>query len=62
MTPTAILGPPLLTAEEVAAHLRCSAELVHKLRRQRKLPAVKLGAIWRWRPEVVRAFVSAEEK
>jgi excisionase family DNA binding protein len=55
------LGPPLLTAEEVAAHLRCSVELVYKLRRLKRLPAVKLGAVYRWRPDVVRAFVGAEE-
>jgi excisionase family DNA binding protein len=55
------LGPPLLTAEEVAAHLRCSVELVYKLRRLKRLPAVKLGAVYRWRTEVVRAFVGAVE-
>jgi excisionase family DNA binding protein len=62
MTPPAVLGSPLLTAEQVAAFLGCSAELVYKLRRQGRLRAVKLGALYRWRPEVVRAFVSAEEK
>jgi excisionase family DNA binding protein len=55
------LGPPLLTAEQVAAHLTCSVELVYKLRRTRKLPAVRLGAVYRWRPEVVRAFLDSQE-
>jgi excisionase family DNA binding protein len=58
----AVLGPPLLTAEQVAAFFGCSVELVYKLRRQRKLPAVKLGALYRWRLDVVQAFVNAEEK
>lgn len=57
----AALGEPLLTVEEVAAHLRCSEELVYKLRRQKRLPAVRLGATYRWRPEVVRKFVSSVE-
>jgi excisionase family DNA binding protein len=56
------LGPPLLTAEQVAAFLGCSVELVYKLRRQGKLKAVKLGALYRWRPEVVRTFVGAAER
>jgi excisionase family DNA binding protein len=56
-----LLGPPLLTAEEVAGHLRVSVELVYKLRRERKLPAVRLGAVYRWRPDVVRAFLDKQE-
>lgn len=56
------LGPPLLTAEQVAAHLACSPEFVYKLRRVGKLPAVKLGALYRWRPEVVRRYLDAAEE
>jgi len=56
------LGPPLLTAEEVAAHLSVSIEMVYKLRREGRLRAVKLGALYRWRPDVVRAFVGAVEE
>jgi excisionase family DNA binding protein len=55
------LGEPLLTAEEVAAHLKCSVEFVYKLRRLKRLRAVKLGATYRWRPESVRAFLSESE-
>ena len=55
------LGDPLLTAEQVAEHLQCSPELVYKLRRVGRLPAVKLGALYRWRPEIVRAFIDAQE-
>jgi excisionase family DNA binding protein len=51
------LGEPLLIAKEVAAHLRISVEEVYKLRREKRLPAVKLGSNYRWRPETVRAFV-----
>lgn len=56
------LGPPLLTAGEVAAHTKISVEMVYKLRRQGKLPAVKLGALYRWRPEVVRAYLDESEE
>ncbi len=51
------LGPPLLTAEEVAAYLRCSVEMVYKLRREGRLRAVRLGAVYRWRLETVRGFI-----
>jgi excisionase family DNA binding protein len=56
-----ILGPPLLTAEEVAGHLHCSTEMIYKLRREGRLRAVKLGAQYRWRPDVVRTFLSEAE-
>lgn len=56
------LGPPLLSAEQVAEHLVVSVELVYKLRRQGRLPAVRVAALWRWRPEVVRAFVAEQER
>jgi excisionase family DNA binding protein len=63
MAPTQIapLGPPLLTAEEVAAHLNCSVEMVYKLRRQGRLRAVRLGATYRWRLEVIRTFLGDME-
>lgn len=62
MTPPVVLGPPLLTAEQVAAFLGCSVEMVYKLRRQNRLRAVKVGSLYRWRPEAVQAFVAAQEK
>ena len=63
MTPRLVdpLGSPLLTAEQVAAHLSCSVELIYKLRRTGRLKAVRLGAVFRWRPEVVRAYVEGQE-
>lgn len=63
MTPAPLpqLGEPLLTAEEVAAHLKCSVDLFYKLRREQRLRAVKLGALYRWRPEAVREFLKTSE-
>lgn len=61
-TPTmTALGEPLLTVGEVAAHLSCSQEMIYKLRRLKRLPAVRLGASYRWRPDVVRKFIGAVE-
>jgi hypothetical protein len=36
-------------------------ELVYKMRRLGLLPAVRLGAVYRWRPEIVRAFLEKQE-
>ena len=51
---------PLMTAEDVAAFLRVSLSGVYRLRRAGHLPGVPVGALWRWSPEVVRAFMRGE--
>lgn len=52
---------PLWTVDDVAAYLKVSPELVYKLRRLKRLPAVRVGALFRWRPAVVRSFVENGE-
>ena len=51
---------PLLTAEEVAGVLKVSLSMVYKLRRAGALPGIQIGALWRFRPEVVRAVAAGE--
>ena len=45
-----------MTAEEVAAVLRVSESMVYKLRRSGALPAVRVGVLLRFHPDVVRAY------
>lgn len=52
---------PLWTAEDVAAFLRVSLSMVYKLRRQGSLPAIRVGALFRFQPDAVRTFASGEE-
>jgi excisionase family DNA binding protein len=52
---------PLWTAEDVAAFLRVSLSMVYKLRRQGSLPAVRVGALFRFQPDAVRAFARSDE-
>lgn len=52
---------PLWTAEDVAAFLRVSLSMVYKLRRTGALPAIRVGALFRFQPDAVRAFAGAEE-
>lgn len=51
---------PLWTAEDVARFLKVSISMVYKLRREGRLPGIGVGALWRWNPDVVRAFVRGE--
>jgi predicted DNA-binding transcriptional regulator AlpA len=50
----------LLSPEHLAIILGCSARMVSKLRKDRRLPkAVRLGVLVRWRLADVRAWVQA---
>ena len=46
----------LLTAEEVAERWSCSEELVHRLARNGKVTAVRVGRFRRFRQEDIDAF------
>lgn len=47
---------PLLTAEEVAGVLKVARLTVMKWTLRGQLPAVKIGSLWRYRPELVKNF------
>jgi excisionase family DNA binding protein len=51
---------PLWTAEDVAAFLRVSLSMIYKLRRTGALPAVRVGALFRFEPDAVRSFARGE--
>ena len=48
---------PWVTLELVAKHLGVSKDTVHRWIRQRKMPAHKVGHIWRFRVSQVDAWV-----
>lgn len=52
----------VLTLEEVAALLRVSLPTVRKVVREQGLPAMKLGAQWRFRREDVDAFMKQDAR
>ena len=54
------VAEPLWTAENVAGFLQVSLSMVYKLRREGRLPAVRVGALYRFRPEAVRAYLDVE--
>jgi excisionase family DNA binding protein len=51
---------PLLTPEEVAAHLRIHPKSAIRMARKGKLPALRLGKHWRFRQTDLAAW--AEER
>jgi excisionase family DNA binding protein len=55
-----IVAEPLWTAEDVSTFLRVSLSMVYKLRRGGRLPAIQVGSLYRFNPEVVRAFARGE--
>jgi len=49
-------GPKLLTPKEAAAFLRLNPRTVTRLARQGKLPAIKVGRRWRFRPDALEGW------
>lgn len=47
----------LWTAHDVANFLKCSLSFVHKASADGRLPCLRIGAMLRFDPEVVRTFV-----
>lgn len=54
-----LLTPKLLTPDEVADRLAVSPKIVRGWLREGKIPAVKLGRLWRVRPEALEAVIDS---
>ena len=54
------MAEALLTASEIAQHLKLHVESIYRLISQRGLPAVKLGGQWRFRLSEVDQWLYAE--
>ena len=50
----------LLTVQDVATHLAVSPRTVYRLMKEYGLPAYKVGGQWRFKFEVIEAWVSEE--
>ena len=53
------MAEALLTASEIAQHLKLHVETIYRLINQRGLPAVKLGSQWRFRVSEVDQWLYA---
>jgi excisionase family DNA binding protein len=52
----------ILQAKDVAKYLHLHLFTVHKLARQGKLPAFKIGKDWRFRKVAIEEWVKAKEE
>ena len=48
---------PLWTVDDVAQYLRLEPDTVRALARDGKLPAIKLGRVWRFRQDEINLWV-----
>jgi excisionase family DNA binding protein len=55
-------GEQLLTLIEVARYLRLEPETVRSLARRQHIPAIKVGRLWRFRPQDVEAWLERQSK
>ncbi len=53
---------PLLTVTEVAHYLRLEPETVRSLARRQKLPAIKVGRLWRFSLPDVQAWLAHQSE
>ena len=51
---------PLWTVEDVARYLRLEPNTVREMARDRKLPAIKVGRVWRFRARDIKAWLEAQ--
>ena len=54
-------GKDILKADDVARYLHLHLFTVHKLARQGKLPAFKIGKDWRFRKTAIEEWVKGKE-
>ncbi len=51
------MAKPLLTTEQVARYLRVDKFTVYRLVSQKKIPAFRVGNQWRFKQEMVEAWL-----
>lgn len=55
--PAGAAADPLWTVVEVARYLRLEPETVRTLARAGRIPAVKVGRVWRFKKELIEAYL-----
>ncbi len=52
----------ILTLDEVAAYMKAGKRTVYRLAAEGKLPAFKLGGMWRFRRSDLEMWIAAQSK
>ena len=51
---------PLWTVEEVAGYLKLQPETIRGMARRGKLPAIKIGKVWRFRKSAIKEMIQEQ--
>jgi len=52
---------PLWTVEDVAGYLRLEPETIRVMAREEKIPAIKVGRVWRFNKNSLKAWLMQQE-
>ena len=52
---------PLWTVEDVAGYLRLEPETIRVMAREEKIPAIKVGRVWRFNKNILKAWLMQQE-
>ncbi len=52
--------PKLLTLQEVSAYLAVTPRTVYRLLKEHRLPAYRVGGLWRFKLEMIEAWMRQE--
>jgi excisionase family DNA binding protein len=58
VAPLAIIDSPLWTVDEVSTYLRLNPETVRMMARKGKLPACKVGHVWRFEIKKIQEIIT----
>lgn len=55
------VGDKLLTIQQVADLFAVPLSTMYKLAREKKVPGLKIGKHWRFKPELIETFLEGKE-
>ena len=55
------MADEIMTVPDVAEYLKLSASTVYRLAEHKKIPASKVGGVWRFRKRKLDAWLAAKE-
>ncbi len=55
------LAEPLWTVQDVANYLRLEQETVRMMARAKKIPAIKVGKVWRFQVNEIRKILNTQK-
>jgi excisionase family DNA binding protein len=54
--------PEILTTKEIAKYLKLHEITIYKLAGEGKIPAIRIGKVWRFDKEVIDKWISGDQK